>query len=145
MAEWIRDASVVVSGTDPSGNPIEVKADVEDVRVERDMSMEEFENFYGRPNAFVTSDQYFLKMRPRQDGVQYTFTVHARTVERTAEIEVDGCTPAKIEQARIAVGAPEDAGVRMYGAGYWPEAVRVDIATQKTKLIFVWEEKVFLK
>lgn len=138
--EWLTDASVEIKGKDRNGTPITLTGDIENTRVEADFSTEEWSS-----RKISAAGQYYLKFKAKENGEQFRIQLATREVERTAEIEIDGCTPANIELARKAVGAPVDAGVRPMGAGYWPEAVRINLASDKVKLIFVWTETVVLR
>lgn len=139
MSEWLTDASIEIKGKDRNGHPLTITGDIEDTRVEVK------EKKLAGPYS-IGESQYYLKFRAKEgSGEQVRIQLATTDIERTAEIEIDGCTPANIELARKAVGAPENAGVRPMGAGYWPEAVRIQLATDKVKLMFVWTETVVLR
>lgn len=139
--EWVTEASVEIKGKDRNGIPFTLSGDIEDVHIDVDAPVSSFYT-----NKITKGSQYYLKFRAKEDtGEQYRVQLATTDIERTAEIEVDGCTPANIEKARLLVGAPVDAGVRPMGAGYWPEAVRIQLATDKVKLLFVWTETVVLR
>lgn len=123
----ITDAHIVLTGK-VNGFDVTVEGDVKDVVIDKDppASIED----YGSTRLFKPQ-QYVLKFKPQDDGVQFTSKIAPKVVKHRVTLETDGeIHPAmnlSVYKQRAAV--PENASWRY---------------TSSTKtIVFEWEEEVY--
>ena len=103
---------MVVTGKDHLGTPVTLECNAKDVAISQETEYGDILSEYYGPTV-LTSDRWFLEIKPREDGAAFEIRLDTTEVLRTARMEVRALTPEVISAAAKATGVPESTPFRL--------------------------------